>query len=294
MGTKKTSKQKQKPQKQKVVKSLLQTEHEDDVHEALLCVLQTKKIPKHQLLNMAKYGGIENHVVSTLEKVRGVDINDNDGNDEDDNDGDDDDDESKANKANKKHKKMDFYDPSILASPSPTSTNNEKEIEENKLLIQEVIDLARGGIGGQYTNTLKPIRKKGKTKTKKKKKRKHKKRKRARRTSLDFLPISPNKQSQSGIHYPNKKRKLSKEKSNKQRPKKVKLKPKSKTYSSLNQLIVQSTEMTVPNKREKEKEKEKEKKLHTKPPKMKMKKSRKRRKERNKKCYSSLTAFMNI
>merc|ERR1712154_69660 len=88
MGTKKTSKQKQKPQKQKVVKSLLQTEHEDDVHEALLCVLQTKKIPKHQLLNMAKYGGIENHVVSTLEKVRGVDTSDDaDENEEEEKDG---------------------------------------------------------------------------------------------------------------------------------------------------------------------------------------------------------------
>ena len=42
--------------------SLLVKEHEDDVHEALLCVLQTQKIPKQQLLNMAKYGGIETHV----------------------------------------------------------------------------------------------------------------------------------------------------------------------------------------------------------------------------------------
>ena len=40
----------------------LNKEHEDDVHEALLCVLQTQKIPKQQLLKMAKYGGIENHV----------------------------------------------------------------------------------------------------------------------------------------------------------------------------------------------------------------------------------------
>merc|ERR1712130_875220 len=103
-------------------------EHGDDVHEALLCVLQTKRIPKEQLLNMAKYGGIENHVVSTLEKVRGVDINDIDNEDLNDND--------KMNKSAKKNKKMDFYDPSILAPPTPKS--NDKEIENNKLLIQEV------------------------------------------------------------------------------------------------------------------------------------------------------------
>lgn len=40
----------------------LNKEHEDDVHEAFLTVLQTQKIPKQQLLKMVKYGGIENHV----------------------------------------------------------------------------------------------------------------------------------------------------------------------------------------------------------------------------------------
>merc|ERR1712228_52225 len=240
-----------------------------DVHEALLCVLQTKKIPKHQLLNMAKYGGIENHVVSTLEKVRGVDINENEDLNDDEND---------DKKAKKKNNKMDFYDPSILAPPTPT--NNDKEIANNKLLIQEVIDLARGGIGGQYTNTLKPLL------HKKKKKKKHKKRKRVRRTSLDFLPISPpNKSIKSDIHYPNKKRRLSKDKLNKQRHKKIKKKQKSKSYSSLNQLIVQNVNDDISNKRDK--------KLNlTKPPKI--KKSKKRRKGKTKKCYSSLTAFMNI
>jgi len=44
------------------ISSALQKEHEDDVHEALLCILQTKRIPKKQMLLMAKYGGIENHV----------------------------------------------------------------------------------------------------------------------------------------------------------------------------------------------------------------------------------------
>ena len=45
---------------------LLRKEHEDDVHEAILGVLQTKKISKQQLLKMAKYGGIENYVGMTL------------------------------------------------------------------------------------------------------------------------------------------------------------------------------------------------------------------------------------
>eukprot|EP01084_Bolivina_argentea_P141551 248722_1 len=130
---------------------LLQKEHEEDVHEALLYVLQTKKIPKKQLLKMAKYGGIQNQVASTLEKVRGVDISDDNNNnyEEDIN-------ENENMKMNIKNKKMDYYDPSILAN-----CDDETNIEiDNKLLFEEVIDLARGGLGGQYTNKLNKNKKK--------------------------------------------------------------------------------------------------------------------------------------
>merc|ERR1712190_418266 len=134
-------------------KSLLQKEHEDDVHEALLCVLQSKRIPKEQLLKMAMYGGIENHVVSTLEKVRGCDTN-ADADLDDENDDDECKNDSSTTTKKKKKKRDDFYDPSILASPSVTPADNETsiadDIERDKLLFQEVIDLARGGIGGQY------------------------------------------------------------------------------------------------------------------------------------------------
>merc|ERR1712204_99134 len=130
--------------------------------------------------------------VSTLEKVRGCDTN-ADADPDDENDDDDecknDSSTTKKTKKKKKKKKDDFYDPSILASPSLTPADNETsiadDIERDKLLFQEVIDLARGGIGGQYTNTLPKKKKKKKHKTKQKKK------KRVRRTSLDNLPLSP-------------------------------------------------------------------------------------------------------
>merc|ERR1712129_236225 len=115
-GLTKTKSSKGKSSKSKG-KSLLQKEHEDDVHEALLCVLQSKRIPKEQLLKMAMYGGIENHVVSTLEKVRGCDTN-ADADPDDENDDDDecknDSSTTKKTKKKKKKKKDDFYDPSIL------------------------------------------------------------------------------------------------------------------------------------------------------------------------------------
>jgi len=183
--------------------SPLKKEHEDDVHEALLCVLRTKKIPKEQLLNMAKYGGIEVDVVSTLDKVRGVDINDDDDHD-----------------TQKKHKKMDFYDPSILASPTEELSGNDM-MENNDLIFQEVIDLARGGMGGHFTNTLNKKREKNKNRKKKKKKKikiikKKKKKKRKRMpsiSSLDSLPVSPNKYNKFDLLCPQtKKRKITKTK----------------------------------------------------------------------------------
>merc|ERR1712157_359300 len=97
------------------------------------------------------------------------------------------------------------------------------------------IDLARGGIGGPYTNTL----------PKKQKKKKRRKKKRVRRTSLDSLPLSPCKSIQttkSDIHYPNKKRRLDKDKLSKQRHETIisakLVEPKSKLRSSLYHLSI--------------------------------------------------------
>jgi len=83
-------------------------------------------------------------------------------------------DESKSTK-----KKTDFYDPSILASPS-SATSDQLQEEQNRLLFEEVIDLARGGIGGQFTRTLKRKKKrrkkkKGQSRSKRKKKKDHSK-----------------------------------------------------------------------------------------------------------------------
>eukprot|EP01083_Nonionella_stella_P300854 1029163_1 len=78
----------------------LEKEHEDDVRETLLCVLRTKRIPKQTLLEIAACEGIENHVASTLDKVRGVDTML--------------DDDNTKKKKKKKKKKENYYDPSIL------------------------------------------------------------------------------------------------------------------------------------------------------------------------------------
>merc|ERR1712129_654392 len=202
--------------------------------------------------------GIENHVVSTLEKVRGCDTN-ADADPDDENDDDDecknDSSTTKKTKKKKKKKKDDFYDPSILASPSLTPADNETsiadDIERDKLLFQEVIDLARGGIGGQYTNTLPKKKKKKKHKTKQKKKKRRKK-KRVRRTSLDNLPLSPCKSIKSiksDIHYPNKKRRLDKDKLSKERHETMLttklVKPKSKMRSSLYHLSIDDSKLTI-------------------------------------------------
>jgi len=205
-------------EEQEVLSCALRKEHEDDVHEALLCVLQTKKISKQQLLEMAKHGGIESHVASTLQRVRGDECAEPaEAEAEAEEDA-----MTSSPCAPTKHKKLnDFYDPSILASPSASEPCDER-------LFAEVIDLARGGIGGQFTNAARTEPKgkgkgkersrksqslketehskgkgKGKGKSKKKKKRKKSKRKRKRKrnasplsaavgrsSSLTSLPVS--------------------------------------------------------------------------------------------------------
>merc|ERR1712130_1083237 len=104
-------------------------------------------------------------------------------------------------------------------------------------------------------------------------------------------PISPNKSINPDIHYPNKKRRLCKDKCKKQRHKKAK--PKLKSYSTLNQLIVGGTEsVNIPNKNKKDRKKEnKSSKPKPKAPVVNMQKCKRRRKVKSKACYSSLSAL---
>ena len=122
---------------------------------------------------------------STLDKVRGEAIED---------------DEAECKNGNDekpKKKKMDFYDPSILASPN--AVNDELQQEQNRLLFEEVIDLARGGIGGQYTGKLN-----------RKKKRKHRKRKGQQSRSKRKKKADQSKSMK--IHKPPQKRRTRKRK----------------------------------------------------------------------------------